>query len=41
MSISAVLSFERFGFWRFSFEVGVDLCPVGVVISKSCVNLRQ
>jgi len=36
-----VLLFERFCLPRFGFEVGVDLCPVSVVIGEGRVNLRS
>lgn len=36
-----VLLFQRFRHVGFCFEVGLDLRPVGVVVSKSGMNLRQ
>jgi len=36
-----MLLFEGLYLSRLGFEVGVDFCLVGVVVSKSCMNLRQ
>jgi hypothetical protein len=36
-----MLLFEGLCLSRFSFEVSVDLCLVGVVVGKGRMNLRQ
>ena len=36
-----MLLFEGLCLSRLGFEVCVDLCLFGVVVSKSCMNLRQ
>ena len=36
-----MLTFEFFGLACFSFQIGVNLVTVGVVVGESCVNLRQ